>query len=313
MKTLFGVAAIAMLMSLSPSLAQVPRKVMMDVFTNSHCGPCATMHANVDAVITNTARKQNVVLVYHHIRVYADDPIYQANTTEPTQRAAFLRGVQGTPTVFFNGLRWTSGYAGWPDHLDALGAQTSNIAIDATAQVDDVWVTLNYTITRQGPQDAAPTLYAAVVENVTYRGRNNVSSHDGAKRAGLTRAEGTPLEFNEQNIAQGTLQVPRRAGWDLTKLRVVLAVQNPETREQLQAEEIVVTRADENATSVNEDLATDNASIVIVGIDGRVVFRGNAITSQLATYVPQDAPAGVYLARVVSATGLRTIPIIHSR
>jgi len=293
--------------------AQVPSKVMMDVFTNSHCGPCATMHANVDAVITNTARKQNVVLVYHHIRVYADDPIYQANTVDPTQRAQFMRGVAGTPTVFFNGQRWTSSYAGWAAHLDALLAQTSNIDVQAEAEFDEAYVTLTYTITSVDPAAQASNLYAAVVENVTYRGRNNVSSHDGANRAGLTPAEGVALEFDELGVAKGTARVLRRAGWDMSKLRVVLSVQNPETREQLQVEEVLVTPADENPTSVQEELELDNATVVVVGIDGRVIFQGTANTSQLASLVPHDAPTGVYLARVTTGTAQRTVPIIHTR
>lgn len=313
MKKLIIVFAMVALLTSSPSLAQVPRKVMMDVFTNSHCGPCATMHANVDAVITNTARKQNVVLVYHHIRVYADDPIYQANTVDPTQRAQFLRGVSGTPTVFFNGQRWTSNYAGWPDHLDALLAQTSNIDVQAEAEFDEAYVTLTYTITSVDPAAQASNLYAAVVENVTYRGRNNVSSHDGANRAGITPAEGVALEFNELGVAKGTVRVLRRAGWDMSKLRVVLSVQDSETREQLQAAEIVVSPADENPTSVDEVLVSEDAKVVIVAIDGRVVFQGAANTSQVASLVPHDAPAGVYLARVTTGTAQRTVPIIHTR
>ncbi|HCN04034.1 MAG TPA: hypothetical protein DIS79_00315 [Bacteroidetes bacterium] len=246
---LFVLALICVLTAV-PLRAQYPRKIVADIFTNSHCGPCASMHAAVNAHITSTDRSENVIIVYHHLPIYLDDPIYRANTVEPMQRAQFLGGVSGTPTVFFSGTRWTGPFANWPTFLDSRIGEESPISIDIEAEVEDDSVITQVSIT--SASDLNIRLYAAVVENVTYTGRNGVSEHDGAFRRGFTTPSGMPLNVSSTTSNTLRLAVPTQDVWNQDQLRVVVIAQHAETTEQLQATEVNVVRA---TTSSGESLS----------------------------------------------------------
>jgi len=213
------------------------------------------MHAAVNAHITSTDRSDNVIIIYHHLPIYLDDPIYRANTVEPMQRAQFLGGVSGTPTVFFSGTRWTGPFVNWPTFLDVRIGEQSPISIDIEAEVEDDSVIARVRISSVA--DLNIRLYAAVVENVTYTGRNGVSEHDGAFRRGLTAPAGRPIGLTSTAVSTLRLSVPKQDIWNQDQLRVVVIAQHAETTEQLQANETNVVPA---TTSAGESVSDDYAS-----------------------------------------------------
>ncbi|NQW30415.1 MAG: hypothetical protein HQ472_07880 [Ignavibacteria bacterium] len=215
--------------------AQHRQTVVVDIFTNSHCSPCATMHAAVDASIKGTALEQDVIIIYHHVRTYSDDPIYQENTTEPTLRGSYLGGVSGTPTVFFNGTRWTASYSGWTAYLSSESAMQTEYEVVGTLNTTADSATVTCTVSRNQTSSTDVNLYSVLVENVTYKGRNNVSDHNGAMRIGFTAAAGIPLTFDDNGQATVVLSAPIKSTWDATKLRAVFVIQDPATKKPLQA------------------------------------------------------------------------------
>lgn len=276
--------------------ANAQRRVFAEIFTNSHCGPCASMHAAVDAHITTTQRDERVVVVYYHLPVYLDDPIYQANTVQPMQRAQVLGGVSGTPTTFFDGLRQTGGYHNWPVVLDALLDSSVSSTITATMSLIKDSVVIDYTVELTGARMEL-SLYAVVVEDITYRGRNGVSDHSGAMRALLTPVTGYPLEFDERGRASGRLQVPVGSSWSREKLRGVISLQGPGLAVSYDVLEI-----DPVTTNIDEaEVQLDEGRVFVHSMSGNLMidpFATFGTIDSIRGHIASLVPSGFYCVRV---------------
>ncbi|MBC8125336.1 MAG: hypothetical protein H7X70_06345 [Candidatus Kapabacteria bacterium] len=287
--------------------------VLVDVFTNSHCSPCAGMHNAVSASITSTFRANNVIVVHNHWRTYVDDPIYQANMTQPVERASWLGGVSGTPTVFFNGARKSGSYNDWPSVLDELIATASAYTIVPVLSYTADSLILTYTATRNSPA-GMPTVYGVLVENVTYTGRNGVSEHDGAMRALLTPVAGNPLEFNVDNVATGRIAIARQELWDLSKVRAVVSIQDPTTKKSLQAAQVEA----QMATDVHDETfeASGPATADVVDVRGSIVSHHEGLLLDnvgIVSQVTRTLPSGAYFVRIVRGTSITVQPIAITR
>ena len=286
--------------------------VLVDVFTNSHCSPCAGAHAAVNSSITSTPRASNAIVVYNHWSTYQDDPIYQANTTQPKLRATWLGGVSGTPTVFFNGTRKSGSYNDWPSVLDGLIAVPPSFAVLPTLTSTADSLILTYTVTRTSGE-AMPTVYSVLVENVTYLGRNGISEHDGALRALFTPVGGNELVFNE-NIAVGRIAIARQELWDATKLRAVISVQDPTTKRSLQAAQVQA----QMATDVEEDPTenTADAIVEVYSVTGAVINRQEGVRLQdevIMSQLTKTLTSGAYFIRIVRGTSVSVRPFAITR
>lgn len=300
----FALLATVFLLLGSTCYCQQEANVLVDIFTNSHCSPCATMHAAVDASITSTARAKNVIVVYNHLSTYQDDPIYQANTTQPRQRGTWFGGVSGTPTTYFNGVRQSGSYSQWPSVLDGLiSAIPSYSIVPVLAYTQDSLI-LSYTVTRTS-LDISPTVYGVLVENVTYTGRNGVSDHDGAMRSLFTPVEGNQLMFNGDNVAIGRIAIARQGLWDISKLRAVVSVQDPSSKKSLQAVQVSA----QMVTDVSEDLIdlSAPATVEVVSVVGHVISRQNEMLADndgIVAQVTKQLTSGAYFVRIVRGTAV---------
>lgn len=288
---------------------QQESKVLVDIFTNSHCSPCASMHAAVKSSITNTAINTRAIVVYNHLSTYQDDPIYQANRMQPAQRAAFLGGVSGTPTTFFNGTRQSSSYSQWPGILQGLLATESGYSITPLLTYTADSLILTYTISRT-MSDPNATIYGVLVENVTYKGRNGVSEHDGALRFLFTPVAGDPLSFDANGVAMGRLAIARQSIWDVSKLRAVISVQDPATKKSLQAEQVSA----QMATSVesDEDDRASAARVEVVSVAGVTLLSREGVYSDNNSIVAEmtgSLQSGAYFVRIIRPTSITVRPV----
>lgn len=255
-----------------------------------------------------------MIVVYNHVATYIDDPIYQANTTQPMQRGVWLGGVSGTPTVFFDGNRQQGGnYASWPSNLDGYMQSARSYTIVPSLSVTQDSVVLLYTVVRTSG-DASPTLYGVLVEDINYTGRNGVSNHDGSMRALFTPAQGNALAFNSEGVATGRVSLARQQIWNEKKLRVVVSVQDPATKKSLQAAQASALIA----TTIDDDDAAliGPATLDIVSVTGNVVLHRDNVTlhddvhlaEHLATLV-----SGAYVIRLTSgaSTSVRKVIVAN--
>ena len=273
--------------------AQDQRTILVDVFTNSHCSPCRSMHNAMDTHVGETQRSANVVEIYNHIRVYADDALYQYNTTEPFARGQHLGGVRGTPTAFISGARFQSSWSGIGTAIDAALAQEVRYSITSDARVVDDMIVVNVTVQNLTMDDTPVALYGVVVEDVMYRGRNGVEDRKNVYRRGLTTAEGTPLTFNEQGVATLMLEIPVDEVWDLSMISVVTAVQAQNGTDVFEANDAPLNMA----TSVQEfNDAAPIDRVEVFNLMGELVrvftVDGTSYASRLTSL---NVPTGAYL------------------
>lgn len=143
-KTLLSVLAMGFLAS--TAMAQVPRMVMLEEFTNASCGPCASQNPAYNQLIM--ANPTKVVSLKYQTAFPGFDPMNQQNPTEVANRRG-LYGISGVPTCAMNGRipdnsntpggGWT-GYAGGPygfnqTVIDNEYASTTPLAIGITHSI----------------------------------------------------------------------------------------------------------------------------------------------------------------------------------
>lgn len=299
---------LALAVMVLPLTLSAQRMLVADIFTNSHCSPCASMHSAVDAQIHGTERRDRVIEIYHHAPIYLDDELYKHNTVEPMQRASVLGGISGTPTVYLGGVRYRSGWSGLGAAVDAELAKPAMVKVEASVTVDGSEIVTTVRVQRLSSELATASVYAAVVEDVIYRGRNGVSDRKNVFRQGSTPAAGTELMFDDAGIAEMTLRTPIRTQWDLDQTAIVIAIQEVGGGVVYDGIQVPVIA---NTTSVNEDARDrshdqrpdtfDRADIYT--ISGAYVATVTGPAPDLVTLMQSTSLArGVYLVRTDGAT-----------
>ncbi len=83
--------------------AGVQRKVLLEEWTSSTCGPCAANNPTIDAFIS--ARFDSIVAIKYHMNWPApgNDPMYAYNPTQANDRR-FYYGVNAVPHVIMDGI-----------------------------------------------------------------------------------------------------------------------------------------------------------------------------------------------------------------
>ncbi len=180
-------------------IAQVPKYVLFEHFTNTRCGICG---ANNPSFYQNIGINSNPKL--HHMTIHPSTPypncfLYQANTTEQNARANFYN-LPGTPRVAVNGASTMS--------VSNTNAATIDNAYCATCSPIEVKVTeqnnngrsVSIDIKSVGaPPSGNYRLFAAIVEKmVSYSAPNGESVHHNVFRQFLTDATGNAVSLAAQ-------------------------------------------------------------------------------------------------------------------
>ncbi len=80
------------------------RKVLVEMFSNSHCSICAGQHFSVKSYNSSGPNARNVAYIYYHIPYpYSDDQLYLDNMSENNTRNSYYGGVSSTPRFYFDG------------------------------------------------------------------------------------------------------------------------------------------------------------------------------------------------------------------
>ncbi|MEJ2618625.1 MAG: hypothetical protein P8Z35_26985 [Ignavibacteriaceae bacterium] len=105
---------------------------------------------------------------------YSDDPLYQANKSDPAARNNYYGPYSSTPDVFFDGAIQSHSYIDWSKTLDGLiKDKTSPLNINLSGMSETGRINLKSEISRSG--DISQTdlvVHFVVVENIHYQGRN---------------------------------------------------------------------------------------------------------------------------------------------
>jgi len=214
------------------------KKVLVEIFTNSHCGLCPSAHTALDNYL-GTANSDKIEFVYYHmVFPYSNDQLNNHNPQDSDAKNSFYGPFGGTPVAFFDGKSPGTGYGGWKDNLDVLVQQESgfNISLSGTKSDNDLTIMANIEQT-ENPNFSDLTINYVVVEDVYYQGGNGISDHKNVMRKIVNpQGDSFTINYNESKDLETT--ITSNSVWDLTKVKVLVFIQNKSTKEVLQSESI---------------------------------------------------------------------------
>jgi hypothetical protein len=228
------------------------RNLLIEVFTNSHCGLCPGTHGTLDAYLATGDNADKVNVIYYHMSFpYSDDPLHLANPTDASARNQYYGPFSSTPRSFFDGQPQSNSYSQWPNTINGkVSVMTSvNIALSGSKENDKVQLNIDVTF-GGGVNYGESTLHIIAIEDVMYQGRNGISDHKNVMRQMLAGSSGESIQTN------GTQSISRdytlNSEWNTDNLSFLVFVQNISTKEVFQSaiidySELVITSvSDEN-------------------------------------------------------------------
>lgn len=243
------------------------KKVLVEVFTNSHCGPCGSSYNYMNNNINNKPIKDSFIYVYHHVSTYSDDKLYQESRTFTNPRANWYGNIQGTPTYVVDGKKLNN-YTTIESEVNSQLAKSSDVNVMTKVTLVDNQLMLKTEINSMS--DKNYLLNVAIVEDVEYKGRNGVATHKNVSRALPTTFSGTNISVSANQIYTSNNELNVEGIWNVDNLSVVTWLQDPMTKEIINVQE---TNKSEFATKLGiEDNEMNfsvypNPSIDVLNID----------------------------------------------
>lgn len=202
------------------------RYVMVEHFTNTLCGLCASRNPTLYPVLD--ANADNL----HHLRVhpsvpYSACPLYNHNTTDNESRRNFYGNIFGTPRVYLNGSPESDWGGGNPlilqSTLDNYLNQTSNLGIAVNVTGQNVSVEL---VSYDSPNTSSDLkLFVAVVEaNLAFSGGNGENLHTNTLRDLIYENDVTLPANGTSNFVNTSFTL--NSDWDANDIYIMAWVQD---------------------------------------------------------------------------------------
>lgn len=232
-----------------------PQVVLIEAFSNVNCVGCPAMATMLASLMAEAGHGlDRVVLVKYAANWPAvNDPHYVANSAANNARMTFYQSylMVGIPTLVVNGA--LAGSSGTPPSLaatrDLVDAQLQHdpglaIEVQASALASGTGVTATATLRADRAVAHANTVlrFALVQDPVTYAtppGNQGETTFHDVMRDVVTAAD-APLPLGAGATFARTVTLARQAAWPVANLHVVAFVQDTQTREVLQAAQVLV-------------------------------------------------------------------------
>lgn len=215
-----------------------PKKVLLEIFTNSHCPICPAAHSAIDAYLQNGQYKEQVNFIYYHmVFPYSDDALHQHNPIDASARNLYYGPFSSTPRGVFDGQVQNNSYANWANVIDGLAVQQSPFEITLQGSVNGSNVTVMASI-KQTENITPGNLVAhfIAVEDVNYAGRNGISFHKNVMRKMYPSASGRSFSIALNQTIQLDEVTALNPLWNLGELGYLVFVQNTQTKAVYQSE-----------------------------------------------------------------------------
>jgi len=230
------VAALLLATLVSSEAAQ--KKVLLEIFTNSHCPLCPSSHTTIDAYLQNGLYKDRVTFLYYHMAFpYPDDLLHQQNPADANGRNTFYGTFSSTPRAVFDGQIQNNNYTNWASIINGLAVQESPFSVVLQGNSHGATVDLTASITQTGsvPSSTLSAQFIAV-ETVPYSGRNGITVHKNTMRKMSPGPQGRPLSIGFQQTIQLKETLTLNPLWDSGKLGYLVFIQDAQTKAIYQSE-----------------------------------------------------------------------------
>lgn len=296
------------------------KKPLLEKFTSSTCGPCASFNGGVFTPYYTT-NSNNVNLINYQVNwPGAGDPYF---TAETNVRRLYYQ-VSGAPTLFINSKTSASGTtAQLQTEVNTEAANLGFFEVSATKNL--VGTTMNVNVSTTPYLFGQYRLFVAVVEKTTTGNvaTNGETSFKNVMMKMLPDASGTILNCTANTPISTTLSVDLAGTFieEYSDLDVIVFIQDYTTKEIMNS-----SKASQQLSSASFDIAKikvfPNPStgvftidtvlptdIKILDITGKEVFKASNITNQTSLNLT-NLQKGVYLLKMNNENGEQTEKII---
>jgi len=303
--------------------AQEQRKVLVEVFTNSHCPLCPPAHNTINNYLAGPNGDKISYIFYHMVFPYSDDLLYQQSMEGSDARYQYYNPVAATPRGFFDGMI-QGGWSGWTATLDNLVATDSPLKIIPGGYWSGDQITLEGTVTRTGDVvDNDLVMHFVTVEDLFYSGRNGITEHKHVMRKMFPTPAGQSFSINLNETKDIETTFTRDPMWDPDSLSFVLFIQSSASKTVYQSatirfSDLLWVSVDDKELSPNEFILEQNYpnpfnpstsikfSIPESGFTTLKVYNilGNEVTTLISeeltrgvftvTFDASELPSGVY-------------------
>jgi len=228
------------------------KKVMVEIFTSTTCGPCAVQNPAFDNWLRNFANKDNVVVMKYHVWWPApgNDPYYLANTSDPQSRKTFYN-TNAVPNCYVDGVDYSYNYTSWVNGISSKLTSTSlfNIKTSGIKTGNDFDVNIKIDASAALPQ-ANYVLHVGVVESeLIYTGPNGDPRHEQVLRKMYPDATGEIMNIQPGQTKYFTRKISWNSNWKVDKSELVVFIQSNSTKTIMQASKSTM----QNLTSIKEN------------------------------------------------------------
>lgn len=299
--------------------AQVEKAIIVEHFTNSVCGLCASKNPGL---YQNLASNPDVMhIAFHPSSPYASCIFSQHNPVENDNRTKHYSIYGGTPWIVINGQVQSSGTNfGNPDLFDPFYGETSPFSIyikEYRFEENDIQVEVTIKAVSSHSQDQAVLMLGFAEDTVFYDAPNGEDLHGDVFRKALTDIEGelVALPVAGDSITMMYNVTPNEV-WNLDRMYTMAILQDPSSDMLLQAGKTnEIEYMDPNFIGFHEkpaerlfvfpnplsgpNLTISNAeeNILIYSFDGRLLNEFDLNDNQKVTLDISFLSEGIYILR----------------
>ncbi|MBK8944161.1 MAG: Omp28-related outer membrane protein [Ignavibacteriae bacterium] len=227
-----------LLFFISAKVFSSERKVLVEIFTNSHCPLCPPAHSAIDNYLQSSNGSKIEFIYYHMIFPYSTDKLYQDNTEDASAKNNLYGNFSSTPQAFFNGKHVSNSYGNWASTFDNLVSEEGSFNILLSGNYTETEFSINAKITKTADVvENDLVLNFIVVENVNYQGNNGISNHKNVMRK-ISDINGNPVNItlNETQEISATFNLDNL--WNADELKIIAYLQSSSSKNVYQAESI---------------------------------------------------------------------------
>ncbi|NOQ23572.1 MAG: T9SS type A sorting domain-containing protein [Candidatus Aegiribacteria sp.] len=328
------------ILTISCAAFAADRVVLLEDFTNSGCGPCASFEPTLNAFIS--AHSSDLAVVRPHVSwPSSSDPIYQANIAEQNYRRS-IYGVNSVPWIQFDGaIKATSSASGLTSAFNTRIAVPCHLDIQVENYVTYESGTIQITLIAENDLgDTDLKVHAIIVESgIPGVGAFAGSTFEEAFRDELFSSTGQDVSFGPSYPDTVVINVNYDTGsWVFANLHLAVFVQNHASSgtevhnawynslgavtsiegdepEELNTDELVI-QVSPNPSSgsisvTTAELDEGTGVLTIYDTSGRCIAN-MTVHENAVSYFEIDE-TGVYFARVTSGEQMTTSRIVVVR